>query len=317
MNHFYLFALIINLLVGSYVFFFINQQYIKNRTDCLRTLKIFTLLFNLLIVAFFSTKYVYTNILQGISSSSNPVSIYRIVVLALYFFSEFGVGLYIFRTTSQLKEKVYSKLINRIYFLYGGLFFILYVIGMYNEIKFHDHKFRHQLDMVWELSVNIFIIFILLELIYFSFKRNNKRNAMRPFGYIFLAGFLAYLLPTVTYNFFGKAIGIYVDPINLLYINAAPWIWLNYFYLKQVSSNDDFTKIDNLYPLLKEEFSISKREFEIIKYIMLGKSNQELCDILFISFHTVKNHIYNIFKKLDVNSRSQLIHFINNKLEKD
>jgi len=56
--------------------------------------------------------------------------------------------------------------------------------------------------------------------------------------------------------------------------------------------------------------NISSRELEIIHLIIEGRTNKEIEDVLFISSHTVKNHIYNIFKKLNVNSRLQLINTI-------
>jgi ligand-binding sensor domain-containing protein/DNA-binding CsgD family transcriptional regulator len=52
---------------------------------------------------------------------------------------------------------------------------------------------------------------------------------------------------------------------------------------------------------------ISRREREILKLMLQGKSNKEIEDLLFISLHTVKNHVYHIFQKLKINSRGQLI----------
>ena len=60
-----------------------------------------------------------------------------------------------------------------------------------------------------------------------------------------------------------------------------------------------------------EKFAISKREREIIQQVMIGKSNKQIEDILFISHNTVKNHIYNVYQKVNVNSRMELIHLIN------
>ena len=57
--------------------------------------------------------------------------------------------------------------------------------------------------------------------------------------------------------------------------------------------------------------SISQREIEIIELIVAGHSNKEIEDILYISLPTVKSHIYHIFKKLNVSSRSQLLALIN------
>lgn len=61
---------------------------------------------------------------------------------------------------------------------------------------------------------------------------------------------------------------------------------------------------------MKVEFcrahKITDRELEIIELIIQGKTNKEIEETLFISVGTVKNHIYNIFKKLDIKNRTQL-----------
>lgn len=53
--------------------------------------------------------------------------------------------------------------------------------------------------------------------------------------------------------------------------------------------------------------NISQREKEVIQLIVEGKTNKEIDQELFISSHTVKNHIYNIYQKLHVKNRFQLI----------
>jgi len=63
-----------------------------------------------------------------------------------------------------------------------------------------------------------------------------------------------------------------------------------------------------------QEYTISKREAEILKLLMCGKSNKEIEDMLFISYHTVKNHITNIFQKMNVTSRYELMHKINSRI---
>ncbi len=55
------------------------------------------------------------------------------------------------------------------------------------------------------------------------------------------------------------------------------------------------------------KFNISKRERQIIRLVLQGKSNVEIEKELFISVHTVKNHIYNIYQKLGVKNRFQII----------
>jgi DNA-binding NarL/FixJ family response regulator len=51
--------------------------------------------------------------------------------------------------------------------------------------------------------------------------------------------------------------------------------------------------------------SLSNTEFSVLKLVSEGKTNQEIADQLFISVHTVKKHISNIFKKLNLSSRSE------------
>ncbi len=58
--------------------------------------------------------------------------------------------------------------------------------------------------------------------------------------------------------------------------------------------------------------NISNREREVILLILNGKTNKEIEDELFISLGTVKNHVYNIYQKLNVNSRVQLVNLIKN-----
>lgn len=50
---------------------------------------------------------------------------------------------------------------------------------------------------------------------------------------------------------------------------------------------------------------LSRREIEVLVLIARGKSNKEIGDLLYISEKTVKNHITNIFRKIDVNDRTQ------------
>lgn len=51
--------------------------------------------------------------------------------------------------------------------------------------------------------------------------------------------------------------------------------------------------------------SLTKREMEILKQVAGGMFNKEIANNLDISERTVKNHISNIFKKIDVSDRTQ------------
>lgn len=53
--------------------------------------------------------------------------------------------------------------------------------------------------------------------------------------------------------------------------------------------------------------SLTKRESEILNLIVFGYSNKDIGDKLFISSNTVKTHISNLYKKLNVTNRVQAI----------
>lgn len=56
---------------------------------------------------------------------------------------------------------------------------------------------------------------------------------------------------------------------------------------------------------------LTKREIEILENLSLGLKNQEIADKLFISRSTVKKHIENIYLKLQLKSRVELVNWYN------
>lgn len=58
---------------------------------------------------------------------------------------------------------------------------------------------------------------------------------------------------------------------------------------------------------LKEKYSITDREMDILLLIKEGHSYKVIGDKLGISFHTVNHHLKNAYQKLEVNSRAELL----------
>lgn len=50
---------------------------------------------------------------------------------------------------------------------------------------------------------------------------------------------------------------------------------------------------------------LTSRERDVLLMLRLGKSNTDIAETLGLSVNTVKTHIRNLFKKLEVNNRIQ------------
>ncbi len=60
-------------------------------------------------------------------------------------------------------------------------------------------------------------------------------------------------------------------------------------------------------PTGERETDLTKRELEIVKLVSDGLPNKQVADKLFISHFTVNQHIKHIFKKLSLNSKTELV----------
>ncbi len=56
---------------------------------------------------------------------------------------------------------------------------------------------------------------------------------------------------------------------------------------------------------VKSENELTQREYEVIALIADGLNNKDIAERLFISEKTVKNHVSNIFRKINVSDRTQ------------
>lgn len=121
------------------------------------------------------------------------------------------------------------------------------------------------------------------------------------------------------------------------YLLRAVDIGINGYLLKDSDSDDLKKAIDavsrgetyiqqELIPLMEKKMelksdeerkldTLTDRELEVLKLVSFGMFNKEIAQKLNISERTVKNHVSNIFKKIDVTDRTQAAVFsIRNKL---
>ena len=91
-----------------------------------------------------------------------------------------------------------------------------------------------------------------------------------------------------------------IDSINLLAEGGAP---MSGPIARKVL--DFFNKTNK--KTESNEFGLSEREAEILNLLAQGFRYQDIADQLFISFGTVRTHIYNIYSKMHVNNRTSAV----------
>ncbi len=78
-------------------------------------------------------------------------------------------------------------------------------------------------------------------------------------------------------------------------------LWLS----REIMEKSIFEGTDDKRTLKGVVNNITEREIEILALVAVGSTNEEIADKLCISPHTVKTHIYKIFKKINVPNRVQ------------
>ena len=72
------------------------------------------------------------------------------------------------------------------------------------------------------------------------------------------------------------------------------------------------TSSNHSFEVVKQHFGLSIAEYEVLKALWEGLTNQQIGERIHLSVNTVKTHLRNIFSKLDVESRSEALAFLRN-----
>ena len=92
---------------------------------------------------------------------------------------------------------------------------------------------------------------------------------------------------------------------NLVMLGYLSWYFINIVKNKNIFTetainNDEREKIE-------DNIVLTRREKEILSYLLDGKTNKEVSLILDISLNTVNNHVANIYEKSGVKNRVELV----------
>lgn len=86
-------------------------------------------------------------------------------------------------------------------------------------------------------------------------------------------------------------------------------------FLKEDAGTVQSLNLEDAVDLVKQKYELTNREIEILTEVYNGKTNTQIAEDLFISESTVKAHIYNIFRKMNVKSRVEAVCIIREEKE--
>jgi DNA-binding CsgD family transcriptional regulator len=235
--------------------------------------------------------------------------VFPFIPLAAYFLFSFMADFLQWRIPPFLKH---------IYGAFWTLFFLVFVIATKNFMSSGEAWISQYLFFALNNISYVFYAAVPIGGLIASrgLEDAGRRRAVRIFSAIALFGFAVSWamseLPT------GHS--LYSRPLHMFiyfFINLPSLLSVRFYLSKNPPAPDTVplmaeTDLEEFF----EKFGLSNREREIVRLMLTGKSNKEIAEELFVSTHTIKNHVYNIYQKLRVTNRLHFIRTIQNNLQK-
>ena len=240
----------------------------------------------------------------GFETSSNPILL----------FAAFGVPLalaklYLFALllTSMIGQKI-PKMVSRTFYALATISIALAGYLLSRDIGSEDLSNSRRFLILFGVIIlvaNYLAIFYYLSTIA-ALKSDRLQIYARRFGWSYLIGYFVYASPYYLVYYVDVPWYQGISPYAYYAMHLIPLIFLWQFsvhlHRDSPSSTADRTNLDEL----SKQYDISSRERTILVLVLAGKNNSEIAARLSISPNTVRNHIYNIYGKMNVKNRIQL-----------
>jgi DNA-binding CsgD family transcriptional regulator len=220
-----------------------------------------------------------------------------------------------------------SKFVHRYLFLdknYPKLKRFSYTVGAAIIISAIFYFIFKSYYYLLTLNILVFLLLLIYWIVTILLFNKNFYNKILALGYVLI------LFSAIDY-FILKLIGVSIVNINATSIKVGAFLEMTIlsiailYRMKILKEENDFMrekiisyaiKIKNLSEEISDEKQLTSgrletvlsiREEEIFQLIVDGKSNKEIGDLLNISVNTVKFHVKNIYEKLQVKSRKEVL----------
>lgn len=309
LNHVSLLTTVLCLLVGVGVIVTFHSRIRRFNGSPLRYLLGYLFFFNFIQLELFFLSYFNSNlpseILLNICTTLKGVSFPVRTLLLLFMF------ICLFKTIAWLQGVELSK---------GYIFgLVIFTVGMMSwfllAIRFNVLMPESPHLTFWNLytwPIHGLVAFFLLRLLLTNRRQEDagRRRLVGAFVWLFIGQLVLYFGQLVL-SVLAIPLGLFLISSGLvLFTNVAPLWWLISLYIPWASSLGKIIAGRVDLPALQQAHGLSDREMKVLSLMIDGQSYKEIAIVLAISVHTVKTHVYNLYRKLGVNSRHQLTHFV-------
>ncbi len=185
-----------------------------------------------------------------------------------------------------IHANIINNLLNNSFFITSSFSYQVFLIVLINIFMISFFIFRLRLLFLWIGNLLTLFSYIIFSYLMFS----HTKTYYDTFIII-----LNILISTVTLTLIAQFIKIYIQAKALKTI----------YKLKNKHSSN--RKILYEHKNNFEKYGITKREKEVLLLIIRGYTNNEIAKKLFISYHTVRRHLANMYDKTAINDRKTLI----------
>ena len=313
-NYILLILYLIAFIIGFSTIFYSAIYYIIERITWLKYYIVFLFLFGFLLLI---------RAIKLLSFLAIPLFLSNSIFNILYYFTLsvsmslilYFIPAFLYRFLN-LKWKVKE---NVLYLILSVIFFVLSILGIILNFNFYI------------IASIIFYLLILYLLIlgfinYKNIKDKMMRLIVKILGLITISIYPIMVYQLITINKNSLDIGsiditlvLFYIWWNLVMLGFLLWYFINIIKNKNMFVNEslnnnsnDLKNIENENNAIKKELkeeiiNLTKREKQILSYLLSGKTNKEVALILDISLNTVNNHVANIYDKSGVKNRVELV----------
>jgi len=206
-----------------------------------------------------------------------------------------------------LLQKPIPRPLTTVFAVFWGIFFVGFVFAEVRYFQTGSMAATHFWEVVF--NVGLTVCFFGADLILLAQARNLPDRGRKTLAKTLAIAYLASFLIPLSGRAFASSLfrqWMIIEYVFLLVFNAGIAAYIG-FHLRRHVQPAGVGNEGRVGPEIFSRFRITRREQDVVRGILEGRSNAEIAAAFFISEKTVETHVYNVYQKTGVKSRVQLL----------